>query len=57
MWWAKFILLMVITIGVTSLIVWGDSQIRKKFGANSGTRGVFRTFVVIILNLRDLLKL
>lgn len=54
MWWAKFILLIVITIGVTSLIVWADSQIRKKHGANSGIRGVFRSFVAIILNVRDL---
>jgi hypothetical protein len=54
MWWTKFILLMVITIGVTAFIVWADSALKKKQGTRTGLRGAFRAFVVIILNLRDL---
>jgi hypothetical protein len=54
MWWAKFILLIAITIGITALILWADSLIRKKHGTNSAPRGIFHSFVVIILNLRDL---
>jgi hypothetical protein len=56
MWWAKFILLMAITIGVTALIVWADSALKKNKETHTGLRGAFRAFVVIILNLRDFLK-
>jgi hypothetical protein len=51
MWWTKFILLIVVTIGVTSLILWIDSRLKKYQKTNPGIRPTFRLIVYIILNL------
>jgi hypothetical protein len=57
MWWAKFILLITVTVGVTTLIVWVDSRIKKSRKINPELyrhRSIFHAFVYVMLNLRDL---
>ena len=54
MWWAKFVLLITITVGVTWLIVWIDSRFKKAIKADPDAlikRGYFRMFVYVILSL------
>lgn len=54
MWWTKFILLLVITIGLTSLIVWVDTWIRKNRETHPEifkNRSTFRILVYLLLNL------
>ena len=56
MWWAKFVLLITITIAVTWLIVWIDSRFKKALKADPDAlknRGYFRMIVYAALNLRD----
>ncbi|HEX6893578.1 MAG TPA: hypothetical protein VF141_22860 [Chryseolinea sp.] len=56
MWWAKLVLLITITVGVTWVIVWIDSRFKKALKADPDAlkkRGYFRSIVYAILNLRD----
>jgi hypothetical protein len=54
MWWLKFSLLIVITVGVTWMIVWLDSSFKKRGQTASSQRGFFRGIVYFLLNLRDI---
>ena len=57
--WAKFILLMTMTITVTWFIMWLDGAYRQhiKTGPNAAHKsGVFRSIVYLLLNLLDILR-
>jgi uncharacterized iron-regulated membrane protein len=57
--WAKLILLIAITVGVTWLIVWLDSAYRQhiKTDPNAAQKsGVFRSIAYLLLNLLDIPK-
>ena len=57
--WAKLILLITITVGVTWFIVWLDSAYRQhvKTDPNASQKtSVFRSVGYLLLNLLDILK-
>jgi hypothetical protein len=54
MWWGKFLLLLTMTIGLTAVIVWVDTWIKRKRETHPlifKNRSAFHVLVYVLLNL------